>query len=329
MLEESRAKECVRTKGDQCEQGRLEVTVKPLSLSLDNMALLWLVLFFVVYNLAKKVLAKVFYTLPKVGSTVLVTGGCQGLGRQIALLYAKAGCNIVIWDVDEKLFGKIKDEITSFNVQCIVDYVNVADKAKVSEAAGKLRAKGIAIDILINNAGIAVLKNATELSEAEYRRVMDVNYFGVVWTSLEFLSEVSKIGYVASVCSYVASDACPEYIASKHAVNGFIQSFRQELKNEKKKVSLTAIYPYKINTRLFKAYKPLKIVDLILKTQEEDHVAKVFYDSLCSGREEVFVPGHSRFIAYLCAILPSKVKDWIYLTLFSGTFANEGRVKYD
>jgi short-subunit dehydrogenase len=288
---------------------------------------LWLLGSCVLYVILMKLLAWSRYSPLKPGSTVLVTGGCQGLGRQIALQYARAGCRVVIWDIDEQLFSGIQSEIEAFKVECIVDKVNVVDRSLVTHAAAKLRAQGIKVDLLVNNAGIAVLKPATELTEAEFRRVMDVNYFGVIWATLEFLPEVAQIGFVASVCSYLASGDCPEYIASKFAVNGFIQSLRQELKAKGSQVVLTTLYPYHINTKLFNAYKPKAIMNLVISTLKEEDVGKAMFDAVSSKREEVFVPEYARVLCFLFAILPTSVRDWLQVTLSSGTMSNAGRPK--
>lgn len=293
------------------------------------MVVYWVVGLFLAYVCFMKLCAWYRYNLPKLGTTVLVTGGCQGLGRQIALLYAKAGCRVVIWDIDQRLFKPIQDEFAAISASCIIDSVNVADKANVAEAVQRLRSQGVKVDILINNAGVAVLKRATELTEEEYRRVMDVNYYGMIWATLELLPEVSQVGFVASLCSYIPGYECAEYIASKHAVHAFIQCLRQELKAKNSKITLTALYPYQINTRLFKAYKPITLIDLVMKTLREEDVAKVMFDSLCSLREEVFVPAHARYIYSLFSILPTSFKDFIAILVYKGAFSNQGRVNYN
>jgi NAD(P)-dependent dehydrogenase (short-subunit alcohol dehydrogenase family) len=110
------------------------------------------------------------------GLVAVVTGGAQGIGRATALLLAAAGARIVITDLDAAASEKTAAEIGGAAWSRVVD---VADEQSVEELFASVVEREKRIDILINNAGVAIRRPAVELALADWEKVISVNMTGV------------------------------------------------------------------------------------------------------------------------------------------------------
>lgn len=113
------------------------------------------------------------------GQTAVVTGGGGGLGRAAALLLAAAGAAVAVLDRDGAAAGEVAAEITASGGKASVHAVDVTDEAAIEAALADVQAAYGSIDILINNAGIAVRSKATEMALPDWNRVVDVNLTGM------------------------------------------------------------------------------------------------------------------------------------------------------
>ena len=113
------------------------------------------------------------------GRTAVVTGGGGGLGRAAALLLAAAGASVAVLDRDGAAAGEVAAEITASGGKASVHAVDVADEAAIEAALAEVQAAHGSIDILINNAGIAVRSKATEMALPDWNRVVDINLTGM------------------------------------------------------------------------------------------------------------------------------------------------------
>ena len=108
----------------------------------------------------------------------LVTGGAQGIGRQICLTFAKEGADIVIADINLEQAEKTKGEIQSLGRRAEVEELDITDYSKVQNAVNKILDKFKKIDILVNNAGITRDNLMLKMSEADWESVLKVNLTG-------------------------------------------------------------------------------------------------------------------------------------------------------
>ncbi len=109
------------------------------------------------------------------GQCAVVTGGGGGLGRAAALLLAAAGASVAVVDRDGTTAGEVAAEISAAGGTASVHVVDVTDEAAVEALMAEVLATHGSLDILINNAGIAVRSNATEMPLPDWNRVVDVN----------------------------------------------------------------------------------------------------------------------------------------------------------
>ncbi len=109
------------------------------------------------------------------GQTAVVTGGGGGLGRAAALLLASAGASVAVIDRDGATAGEVAAEITAAGGKASVHAVDVTDETAIEAALADALAAHGSLDILINNAGIAVRSKATEMTLLDWNRVVDIN----------------------------------------------------------------------------------------------------------------------------------------------------------
>ena len=170
------------------------------------------------------------------GGTVLVTGAGGGLGRSIALRFARAGAGIVALDRDAGGVEGVRAEIEHLGGQCLAVPCDVTD----AEACSRAVAAGVGrfgrLDVLVNNAGMSQRSGFAATDLAVIRRVMDVNFFGAVHCTKAALPHLvaarGLVVAISSVAGYTPLIARTGYAASKHAMHGFFESLRTEVAPE-------------------------------------------------------------------------------------------------
>ncbi len=108
----------------------------------------------------------------------IVTGAGSGIGRAIALAFAKQGANVVVADIDFQSAQNVADEIKSLGSQAQAIKVDVSNSEEVNQCVRKSIDRFKKIDVLVNNAGIAKIALSEELSEDDWDRIIDVNLKG-------------------------------------------------------------------------------------------------------------------------------------------------------
>ena len=160
--------------------------------------------------------------------TAVITGGGSGIGKAIALLFAKQGAGVHIFDMDETGAGSVVEEIQAAGGTAAFHKCNVADQQLVKTLAAAVDAGGNGIDILVNNAGIAHVGNAENTAEADFDKVMNVNVRGVyncIHSMVPYMK--SRGGSIVNMASIASSVGIPDrfaYSMSKGAVVGMTLS---------------------------------------------------------------------------------------------------------
>jgi NADP-dependent 3-hydroxy acid dehydrogenase YdfG len=167
------------------------------------------------------------------GDVALVTGAGSGIGREMSLLLAKAGCRLVLWGRREEPLQRVADEIRalaaaaeedgSIHADVLIDSVDVGSKAEVEAAAARVLSELGRCDLLINNAGVHEGVGALERSEEEIRAIFDVNVMSHFWTMQAFVPGMLERDHghvvtVGSAAGVIGVAGMLDYNASKFAV---------------------------------------------------------------------------------------------------------------
>ncbi len=181
----------------------------------------------------------------------LITGGARGIGREIALLFAREGADIVIADVNLQEAGKTCLDIQALGVKALSLQLDVTDFAKVEEAINKILDKFTKIDILVNNAGITKDGLILRMSEADWDAVLAVNLKGT-FNCTKAVSKVmlkqrsGKIINIASIIGIIGNPGQANYAASKAGIIALTKTSAKELAS--RNININAVAPGFIQT---------------------------------------------------------------------------------
>lgn len=187
---------------------------------------------------------------------VVVSGASAGLGRASAVHFARKG-----WDVGLLARGRAGLDGAAADVRdaggrAHAITCDVSDAAAVDDAAGEFEHELGPVDVWVNNAMATVYGRFDDLSPEEFRRVVDVTFLGSVWGTRAALSRMRDRdrGVIVQVGSALGERGIPlqsAYCASKHALNGLIDSVRSELIDEGSNVALRVAQMPALNTPQF------------------------------------------------------------------------------
>jgi 2-keto-3-deoxy-L-fuconate dehydrogenase len=183
----------------------------------------------------------------------LVTGAGSGIGRDIALLYAQQGAQVIVADIQEDAAAAVVAEISERNGLARSLPLNVADEGQVRVAMQETGEQYGRLDILVNNAGVSHVGNVLETSAEDWDRVMAVNARGVFLCSKYAVAQMLQqnpaggiLVNIASVAGMIAVDRRFAYGASKGAVISMTRSIAIDFANQG--IRANAICPGTVHT---------------------------------------------------------------------------------
>jgi len=162
------------------------------------------------------------------GKVALVTGGVMGIGRAVALAFAREGARVVIADIDVEKGHEVVEAIRNTGGDAAFVQADVGRSEDVQAAVQTALRQFGRLDILVNNAGIAVPGSAVDMSEEDWHRVINVNLTGV-WRGMKYaIPEMIKGGggsiiNLSSVQSLLGFPGWAGYAASKGGINALTQ----------------------------------------------------------------------------------------------------------
>ena len=181
----------------------------------------------------------------------VVTGGARGIGREIALAFAKQGSDIALCDVNAEALESTRKEVESLGRSCLVAVVDVTKGAEVDSFVQKTLDKFKKIDILVNNAGITRDGLLVRMSEADWDAVLGVNLKGA-FNCTKAVSKImmkqrdGRIVNMASIIGIMGNAGQANYAASKGGLIAFTKTVAKELAS--RNVRANAIAPGFIQT---------------------------------------------------------------------------------
>jgi short-subunit dehydrogenase len=186
--------------------------------------------------------------------TIVITGASSGIGLATARAAVAAGAKLLLVSRNEQALRAICEELRARGG--VVDYsaADVSDPAALETVARRAEELYGGFDTWVNNAGVTIHGSILDVPLDDQRRLFDTNYWGVVYGSriaAERLKGRDGGGALINVGSILSDQAIPVqgvYAASKHAVKGFTNALRMELKKDAPELSVTLIKPSAIDT---------------------------------------------------------------------------------
>ncbi|MEU9499145.1 SDR family oxidoreductase [Streptomyces sp. NPDC048196] len=189
------------------------------------------------------------------GQLVLVTGAASGIGRATAFAFAEAGARIVAVDRDADGAARTAELARLIGApQAWPEVVDVADEAAMEKLADKIDAEYGPVDVLVNNAGIGLSGSFLQTTTDDWKKVLDVNLWGVIHGCRIFgkrMADRGQGGHIvntASAAAFQPSKVLPAYSTSKAAVLMLSECLRAELAGQG--IGVSAICPGLVNTSI-------------------------------------------------------------------------------
>jgi 3-hydroxybutyrate dehydrogenase len=190
----------------------------------------------------------------------IITGSASGIGKEIALEYAKEGAKVVIADLMLAAAQATADEINKSGGQAMAVEMNVTDEAAVDAGTAKVVEKFGGVDVLISNAGIQIINPIVEFKYDDWKKLMAIHADGAFLTTRAAMRAMIKQGkggsiiYMGSVHSHEASPLKSAYVTAKHGLIGLAKTVAKE--GAKDKIRANVICPGFVRTPLVEKQIP-------------------------------------------------------------------------
>lgn len=191
-------------------------------------------------------------------SAAAVTGAASGIGRALALELAARGCDLALADRDEAGLQAVAAEIGQANGKTrkvSVHRVDVGEAEQIQAFAEAAIAAHPQLNLLVNNAGVALLGSFDEVEQTQMEWLININFWGVVHGTRAFLPHLSRqraahIVNLSSIFGIIAPPGQTAYSAAKFAVRGFSESLRHELAIANSPVRVSVVHPGGVLTNI-------------------------------------------------------------------------------
>lgn len=199
----------------------------------------------------------------------IVTGAAQGIGRGIAVAMAQAGADVVVADVNEDGARDAARELEQMGSRALALAADVTDGAHVDNLMEQTVSHFGRLDVLVNNAGVVILKAIEETSDAEWDRVLDTNLKGTFLCCRSALPHLERDGggsivNISSIAAFAFTTPHISYAASKAGISALTRDLACEV--ARKRIRVNAIAPGPIETAMF---------DSLTQAQRDAHAEKV------------------------------------------------------
>lgn len=206
--------------------------------------------------------------------TIVVTGAASGIGAALASVFAELGSKLAICDIDESSLAGIAKALKASHpdMTLFTSGLDVSSQADWQTYLANVAAHCGHIDVVINNAGIEGSSQPVWASDDDVlKRVMDVNFYGMVYGSkaaLPYLTQRSwaALVNVSSIFGFVAPPNTADYCASKFAIRGYTESLRAELELVHPQIQVHLVHPGGINTNITRLEQSQKFKERFLTT---------------------------------------------------------------
>lgn len=184
--------------------------------------------------------------------TAVITGAGSGIGRALAQQLSEEGALLALSDVNEKSLEETKASLKGTGKVSLTK-LDVSDRSAFEQYAKDTITEFGQVDMLFNNAGVALAQTVEDCSYDDFEWLMNINFWGVVYGTKSFLPHMltrpeAIIVNVSSIFGIIALPTQSQYNAAKFAVRGFTESLRQEVK--KTNLNVSCVHPGGIKTNI-------------------------------------------------------------------------------
>ncbi|MFA5124031.1 SDR family NAD(P)-dependent oxidoreductase [Zavarzinia sp.] len=210
------------------------------------------------------------------GKVAVVTGAASGIGQALARDFARRGCTLAISDINADRLETLAGELRRQGTMVLTQAMDVSDRAAFFAFAERVIGELGGADIVVNNAGVALVGSIDSLPIEQIEWLMGINFWGVVYGTKAFLPHMlaKKSGSIVNISSVFGLIGVPgqgAYCAAKFAVRGFTETLRQEVHGSG--VHIGCVHPGGIKTNIAAS---ARVVELPPGAESAEAIAKRF-----------------------------------------------------
>jgi len=241
---------------------------------------------------------------------VLITGVSGGIGKELCHLFIEKGYTVIGVDLNQAGLSTLQEKYMEDFISYTVD---LSDRDKLKQCFSNITYEQGMPEIVINNAGIAHIQRFLQEAEAEFDKVMQINFNSIVdscrfWLPLFEQERKGTIVNIASVAGHVPTAGMPSYTASKFAVTGLTQSLQLELKSQKSPVHMVLVSPGFVNTGIMKIGQeqgfPKEFASLVANPKS---CAKEIVSGILKGADNIYPTLNGKVMVTLRRYFPSSL----------------------
>ncbi len=255
---------------------------------------------------------------------VVITGAGSGIGRALALNLARKGSLLALSDVDEAGLAETVELVKNAGATEVrSDRLDVADRAAFAAYAPAVAEQFGRVNVVINNAGVALAGDLADLTYDDMEWILGVNFWGVVHGTKEFLPHLiaSGDGHVVNLSSLFGLISVPgqsAYNATKYAVRGLTEALRQEMLIAGHPVGVTAVHPGGIKTAIARNARvshredkeaAARLFDEKLARMTPDRAAEIIVRGILGNKARVLVGADAHALHHLAKLTGSRYQD--------------------
>lgn len=249
------------------------------------------------------------------GRVAVVTGAGSGIGRALVRRLAAAGAQVAASDVNGDAVRQTADSCADLDGAVRAYELDVADRNAIYKHADQVLEDFGRVDLVVNNAGVALRSSVRDMSDEDLTWIMDINFWGVVHSSRAFLPHLEASGghlvNVSSVFGFIGVPTQSAYNASKFAVRGFTEALRQEVLADGAKMRVSVVHPGGVRTNIARSARGIAsgerdklagMFDQIARTTPET-AARTILDGVERGKPRILVGPDAYFFDALPRVL--------------------------